>query len=272
MGEHGRYDSGMTEPATKLPAQEARARTFRLWVVLPAYNEEGSIGQLLDALLRELGADYPDFTILVVNDGSTDGTAALVREYEGGGRGTLIDQPENRGLAETLRTGLLAAVRQARPDDVVIVMDADNTHPAGLVFRMARLIREGNDVVIASRYREGSHIRGLTLYRRALSNGASWLFRAVFPTPGVRDYTSGYRAYRAGMLMQLVARHGREFISARGFSCMVDILLRLREQGAIFCEVPLVLRYDRKEGPSKMRVLRTIRETLGLLVRRRLGR
>jgi dolichol-phosphate mannosyltransferase len=246
--------------------------SFRLWVVLPAYNEAGSMAPLLDTLLRELGADYSDFAILVVNDGSTDETAAIVRGYEATGRVTLIDQPLNRGLAETLRTGLLAAVRQARPDDVVVVMDADNTHPAGLVFRMTRRIREGNDVVIASRYREGSYVRGLKFSRRLLSSGASWLFRIVFPTHGVRDYTCGYRAYRAGMLMQLVEKHGQEFISERGFACMVDILLRLREQGAIFGEVPLVLRYDRKEGRSKMKVLPTVKETLALLVRRRLGR
>src|SRR5215210_1111004 len=261
----------MSEPV-KLRVQEAGAQAFRLWVVLPAYNEEGSIGPLLDALLRELESDYRDFAILVVNDGSTDETAAIVRGYESTGRVTLIDQPANRGLAETLRTGLLAAVRQARPQDIVVVMDADNTHPAGLVFRMTRLIREGNDVVIASRYREGSQSRGLALHRKALSSGASWLFRFVFPTPGVRDYTCGYRAYRVSMLTQLVDKHGQEFISERGFACMVDILLRLREQGAIFTEVPLVLRYDRKEGASKMNVLRTVRETLLLLVRRRLGR
>ncbi|HEV8578583.1 MAG TPA: glycosyltransferase family 2 protein [Thermoanaerobaculia bacterium] len=252
--------------------QESPAQAHRMWVVLPAYNEEGSIAPLLDDLLRELGSGDADFAILVVNDGSTDQTAAIVRGYESTRRVTLLDQPVNRGLAETLRTGLLAAVRQAQPDDIVIVMDADNTHPAGLVFRMARLIREGNDVVIASRYRHGSHVRGLALYRKALSNGASWLFRAVFPTAGVRDYTCGYRAYRAGMLMQLVEKHGQEFISERGFACMVDILLRLREQGAIFTEVPLVLRYDRKEGQSKMKVLATVKETLLLLFRRRFGR
>jgi dolichol-phosphate mannosyltransferase len=267
------------ESAREWP-RESPGRAFRLWIVLPAYNEESSIGPLLESLLRELAADNSDFVILVVNDGSTDRTAAIVHDYESSyesgyestRRVRLIDHPANRGLAETVRTGLLAAVRQARPDDVVIVMDADNTHPAGLVFRMSRLIREGNDVVIASRYRQGSHVRGLTLSRKVLSSGASWLFRAVFPTHGVRDYTCGYRAYRAGMLMQLVDRHGQEFISERGFACMVDILLRLREQGAIFCEVPLVLRYDRKEGPSKMKVLATVKETLALLVRRRLGR
>ena len=260
----------MSEPA-KIDLQDWHAQPHHLWVVLPAYNEEGSIGPLLEALLWELDSDYRSFTILVVNDGSTDRTAAIVRSYERTGRVRLIDQPANRGLAETLRTGLLEAVRQSGPEDTVVVMDADNSHPAGLIFRMTRRIREGNDVVIASRYREGSQSRGLKLYRKLLSNGASWLFRVAFPTPGVRDYTCGYRAYRASLLKQLVDRHGQEFISERGFACMVDILLRLREQGAIFSEVPLVLRYDRKEGPSKMKVARTIKETFFLLCRRSLG-
>ncbi|HSF42838.1 MAG TPA: glycosyltransferase [Thermoanaerobaculia bacterium] len=247
------------------------ARPHHLWVVLPAYNEEGSIGPLLDSLLWELDSDAYDFTILVVNDGSTDQTAPIVRSYEGTGRVRLLDQPVNRGLAATLCTGLLEAVRRSGPEDTVVVMDADNSHPAGLIFRMTRRLREGNDVVIASRYREGSQIRGLKLSRRLLSNGASWLFRAVFPTRGVRDYTCGYRAYRASVLQQLVAKRGEELISERGFACMVDLLLRLREEGAIFSEVPLVLRYDRKEGASKMKVSRTIKETLFLMFRRSLG-
>jgi dolichol-phosphate mannosyltransferase len=260
----------MSEPA-KISLQDWHAQPHHLWVVLPAYNEEGSLGPLLEALLWELDSDFRDFTILVVNDGSTDKTAAIVRSYESTGRVRLIDQPANRGLAETLRTGLLEAVRQSGPEDTVVVMDADNSHPAGLIFRMTRRIREGNDVVIASRYREGSQIRGLKFHRKLLSIGASWLFRVAFPTPGVRDYTCGYRAYRAGLLRQLMDKRGQDFITERGFACMVDLLLRLREQGAIFSEVPLVLRYDRKEGASKMKVSRTIKETLFLMFRRSLG-
>jgi dolichol-phosphate mannosyltransferase len=126
-------------------------------------------------------------------------------------------------------------------------------------------------VVIASRYREGSQVRGLSLHRRFLSSGASWLFRIFFPTRGVRDYTCSYRAYRAKAMKSLVERYGREFISERGFSCMVDILLRLRERDLVFAEVPLVLRYDRKPGQTKMRIFQTLFDTLKLLLRRRFG-
>ena len=68
----------------------------------------------------------------------------------------------------------------------------------------------------------------------------------------MRDYTCGYRAYRADLTKSLIEQYGREFISERGFSCMIDILLRLRERGVVFAEVPLVLRYDQKPGRTKM--------------------
>ena len=73
-------------------------------------------------------------------------------------------------------------------------------------------------------------------------------------------------------LWELIARHNRDIITERGFSCMVDILLRLRDEDLVFTEVPLVLRYDKKQGDSKMRVARTVADTLKLMARRRFGR
>ncbi|MFP8882407.1 MAG: dolichol-phosphate mannosyltransferase, partial [Myxococcota bacterium] len=114
-------------------------------------------------------------------------------------------------------------------------------------------------------------IKGVPMYRRVLSRIGSTLFRAVFPTRGVRDFTSGYRAYRAGVVKQAFDTYGGEFVAESGFSCMVDILLKLRKLDAIMSEVPLILRYDLKFGLSKMAVVRTAIDTLLLLVRRRLG-
>jgi len=242
---------------------------MKTWIVLPAYNEEDALPPLIDALNEQFMDENKEFAILVVNDGSQDGTRKVAEDYSGKVPVRVYNNETNKGLAETLRIGLIEGTKLAAKHDIIITMDADNTHPAGLALRMVRLIGEGNDVVIASRYRNGSYIRGLPLTRRFLSYAGSWLCRVLFPIRGVRDYTCGYRAYRVAALLQLMSRYGKDFISEKGFAGMVDILLRLRKEQLIFTEVPLVLRYDLKPGHSKMDVSRTIKETLTLLARRR---
>ncbi|MCM0605504.1 MAG: glycosyltransferase [Xanthomonadaceae bacterium] len=244
---------------------------MKIWVVLPAYNEELGLPPLIQSLEEHLAETGREFKILIVNDGSRDGTGKLLDSYAAQNRVIAVHNEKNRGLAETIKRGLLEGAKLANDDDLILTMDADNTHPAGLALRMVRLIREGNDVVIASRYREGSHVRGLAIHRRMLSWFASILFRLMFPIPGVRDYTCGYRAYRVLALKKLINRYNQDIITERGFSCMVDILLRLRNEDLVFTEVPLVLRYDQKQGNSKMQIMRTIMDTLKLMLRRRIG-
>jgi dolichol-phosphate mannosyltransferase len=128
-----------------------------------------------------------------------------------------------------------------------------------------------DDVVIASRYQPGSAIRGVPFLRLVMSFGAGWLFRLVFPVRGVRDYTCGFRGYRARVLQEALLEEGDRFFDQDGFQCMVDILLKLSRRPLLFSEVPLVLRYDLKGGVSKMRVGQTVRKTLALLLRRRFG-
>jgi len=242
---------------------------MKLWIVLPAYNEEEALPLLLNSLIENLNDDGKKFSIIVVNDGSKDKTGEIAESFSKNFPVIAMHNDGNKGLSDTIRNGLKEAAHLAGPQDIIITMDADNTHPAGLALRMTRLIREGNDVVIASRYQKGAHVRGLSFYRKFLSYGASWLFKIVFPIRGVHDYTCGYRAYRASVMKRLIEKRGNEFVSTRGFSCMVDILLQLREEDLVFTEVPLVLRYDLKPGASKMNVMSTVMETLGLLFRRR---
>lgn len=239
--------------------------------VLPAYNEASCIGDLLTSFCEAIEAEGKSCRIIVVNDGSSDNTAEVVSGFTSRIPLDLVNHPQNRGLAEAIKTGLLRAVETSDERDIIITMDADNSHLPGLLFRMVRLIREGNDVVIASRYQKGAKIRGLSIYRKTLSLGAAFLFRIVMPIPGVRDYTCGYRAYRAGLLKSAFREYGAEFISEQGFSCMVDILLKLRKYDPIVEEVPLILRYDQKKSASKMNVGKTVRQTLQLLFKRRLG-
>ncbi len=254
--------SSRSEPPWRRPAG-------RIIVVLPAFNEELGLGSLLERIDQVMYEDQASYEVILVDDGSTDGTVAVAEEHARHMPIRIQRHPKNRGLGATIRDGLHGALAICQDKDTIVVMDADNTHTPGLIRTMARMIKEGNDVVIASRYQPGSRVLGVPWHRRLLSAGASLLFRLCFPIPGVKDYTCGYRAYRAELLGLAFERYGEEFVSEDGFQCMVDILLKLRTMGAIVGEAPLVLRYDLKEGASKMNVLSTTRRTLALLLRRR---
>jgi dolichol-phosphate mannosyltransferase len=254
---------------TSTPATRAVRHVI---VVLPVYNEEARIERLLRHIDEAMGDAPIPYRVVLVDDGSRDRTREIVEACAATMSIVLLRHDQNRGLGATIRDGLVAAAESAGDRDIIVTMDADDTHAPGLILRMVRMISEGHDVVIASRYRTGSRCIGVPFHRRMLSRGASWLLRAVFPTAGVKDYTCGYRAYRAGVVREALMRYGDDFLDQDGFQCMVDILLKLRRMNLIFGEVPFILRYDYKEGGSKMAVSRTIRDTLGLMVRRRLGR
>lgn len=246
-----------------------------IFIALPAYNEEEALPLLLGRIAvvaeRHFGNEVE---VIVVDDGSADRTAEVTRAFAAQSRLRVDVQPHgvNKGLGQAIMTGLRAALARAGDDDVIVTMDSDDTHLPGLIPRMARQIEEGNDVVIASRYQPGARMVGIPWNRQMLSNGLSLLFRVTYPIPGARDYSCGYRAYRPDVLRAAFARWGDNFVSERGFACMVDILMKLHMLGAIVTEAPMVLRYDRKPGVTKMPVRKTIAQTFALLLRRRFGR
>ncbi len=228
---------------------------MKITVVLPAYNEEQDLPPLLNRIGTTLTRQGCNFRILVVDDGSDDRTADVVRDLSSRWPITLHQHPYNRGLGAALLSGLQLAMKQ---DGVVVTMDADNSHDPSVIPAMAQLLEEGNDVVIASRFQRGGQEVGVPAGRRFLSHCASFLLRILFHYPNVRDYSAGFRAYRASTLRRLSDVYRQSFIRQRGFACMLEVLLKLRAIGAQAAEVPLVLRYDLKSGASKMRILRTI--------------
>jgi dolichol-phosphate mannosyltransferase len=136
---------------------------------------------------------------------------------------------------------------------------------------MADKLAEGSDVVVASRYVPGGKEIGLAPHRRLFSRLCSLWLKAVFGIRGLSDYTCGYRLYRASALKILQSETKGRFFEEDGFACSSELVLNLARTGARFAEVPLVLRYDLKQGKSKMPVLRTIGGYFGLVRRMRLG-
>ena len=254
--------------ATATPGSLAQGKVI---VVLPSYNEGPNLGPLLAGIDASMGNAGLCYEVVLVDDGSSDITADVLGECRRKYPLTVVQHQQNRGLAETIRDGLLEALRRADDADVIVTMDADGTHIPSVILEMMTRIEGGCDVVVASRFRPGATVRGVPFYRQVLSVGASWLCRVLFPTRGVRDFTCGYRAVRASVLKQALGKYGDQLFDAQGFSCTMDLLLKLRRMKIVFGETPINLRYDLKEGESKMHVTSTILRTLSLIFRSRMG-
>jgi dolichol-phosphate mannosyltransferase len=234
-------------------------------IMLPAYNESLALPQLLDAIRQvEWRADEV-YKVVVVDDGSTDATVPACRARWDDMPLDVICHGRNLGLGSAMLTGLKHCVSNCGGKDVIVAMDADNTHPPALIPDMLRAIESGSDIVIASRYAEGGREIGLAPARKILSRGASTLLKVAFPIPGTRDYTCGYRAYSSGILERGFRAYSDRLIEQKGFVCMAELLVKLGALGARVSEVPLVLRYDLKQGASKMKVTRTIAGYLKLV-------
>jgi len=189
---------------------------------LPAYNEAEALPRLLRRM-RESQSSLPEsMRVVVVDDGSKDETAAVAERCDSAEmRVEVVRHDRNRGLHGALATGFRAALERAQPGDWILTMDADDTHPPDLIAAMlAKAKSEGATVVIASRFQAGAEWFGLSWDRLLFSKTVSWMFRIAWPMKNVRDYTCGYRLYRAELLKAAYQKWGDGFVNEPSFACM----------------------------------------------------
>tara|TARA_B100001013_G_scaffold269746_1_gene171050 strand:- start:361 stop:1113 length:753 start_codon:yes stop_codon:yes gene_type:complete len=218
----------------------------RAIVILPTLNEVKNLPLLVPRILKHEG-----FRVLIVDDRSTDGTAAAADDLatQFPGRVEVLHRTGKRGLglsyAEAFPKAAVADV------DVICQMDADLSHDPQ--FLPAMVVATGKfDVVIGSRYAEGAGLKNWPGYRAALSLGANAYVRAV---TGLRakDCTSGYRCWRPSAVRQI----RWERVGAEGFAFLVETLCEAAQAGCRIGETP-VLFVGRRHGSSKLttRILR----------------
>lgn len=241
--------------AASPPARDAAATRPRyppgvlVSIVVPMKDEEGSIPVLereLAALERALGEQGHALETILVDDGSTDGTAAAATRWcANGSRRRVLRHERNRGFGAGLRTGVAATT-----GEVVVSYDADCAYPASDVLLLLGEIRRGADVASATPFADGGAVR-VGPVRKALSLGCSSIYRIALRgrARGVRTFTCAFRAYRGDVVRDLAWR-------ADGFLAAAEILALCLMRGARVVEVPSTLR-ARFAGTSKMRVART---------------
>jgi len=239
----------------------------KCYVFLPVFNEQDAILRLLEDIRGVLNDCGVPFHLLVVDDGSTDGTPRILAE-EVRKRGedlTVLTHARNRGIDGVFRTGLLHVAEEARPEDCAIVMEADATNDLDSLPPMVEALRAGNDLVIASRFVSGGEIRGFPPRRWLATWAVNHLLQVVFRVKGVTDFTIFFRGYSVRLLQDAIRTFGERIIETTGFVANAEILVKLKKLEPRVSEVPLVYRYDCKESISKLKVGFTIRQYLRLM-------
>ena len=214
----------------------------RTLVIIPTYNELEN----LPLILGRVSKARPDVHVLVVDDGSPDGTGTLADEF------AAADPERIRVMHRTAKDGLGAAYLAAfawgleRGYSVLVEMDADGSHAPEQLYRLLDAIDNGADLAIGSRYVDGGTVRNWPWRRLVLSKTANGYARVLLGV-GIHDITAGYRGYRREVLEKL----DLATVESKGYCFQIDLTWRAINQGFVVAEVPITFT-ERELGVSKM--------------------
>jgi dolichol-phosphate mannosyltransferase len=223
-------------------------------IVLPTYNEAENIVEVLDRVREAV----PEADVLVVDDGSPDGTADLAEAWgsEHGGGVSVLRRASKSGLGSAYRAGFAQGL--ALGYDALIEMDSDLQHDPAALPALISAVDSGADLAIGSRYVPGGTIPDWPKHREYLSRGGN-RYAALLLGLQVRDATAGFRCYAAPML----SRIDLDTIAADGYGFQIEMAYAVARRGGRIVEVPISFT-DRVRGTSKMSG-KIVFEALGLV-------
>ena len=233
---------------------------MRPLVIIPSYNEAENI----ERIVRRVTESLPEAGVLVVDDGSPDGTGDLVKALA-------VELPDVHLLTRAAKSGLGSAYRAGftwglqHDYDALIEMDADFSHDPAVLPDIVAPLSEGFDLAIGSRYVKGGAAPNWARHRHLLSQGGN-RYASMMLGLGVADSTAGFRAYSAGIMRKL----NLDVIRAEGYGFQIEMTYRAKQHGAAIIEVPITF-VERAAGESKMSS-RIVIEALALVTWWGMGR
>lgn len=215
---------------------------MRIRIIIPTYNEAENIMPLITEVL---GAMPEGARILVIDDGSPDGTADLVRSFMAGdSRVSMMTRSGKLGMGSAYQAAFRRALNEGG-DDVIVTMDADFSHNPRYIPELVAACQD-HDLVVGSRYVKGGAIEHWEFWRRLLSWGGNLYVRMITGSP-IRDNTAGFSCMRADFLRRVPF----ERVRATGYAWWFELRMMFRRRGARITEIPITFT-ERRLGQSKI--------------------
>ncbi len=211
------------------------------------------------------------FEIITCLDGTTDNSQELLQSFDKFYPTKVLPIKNERGLGRAYKRIFLEVINNSSDDDLVISLDADNTHNPEQISQMLQHLETNNlDVVIASRFCDTSFMSEFPVYRKFISKFTSLLLQNLFGIKTIQgkklqDFTSGYRVYKVEKLKKLFALKKDNFITEPEFTYTCELLIKLAKIGCLIDEIPISYDYGQKVGASKLRVMRNLQRLIVML-------
>jgi dolichol-phosphate mannosyltransferase len=249
----------MSKDHVKPLASDSLASVEHAYFVIPVYNEEANVQRVLDdlAIFETEALKVARRTSLVfVDDGSTDGTVGRLRAAV---RDNLqvLTHPTNLGPGAAFQSAFRYLLDHGlEPDDLVITLEGDSTSDPSVFPRLMKRLAEGDDIVLASPYLYGGGFTEVRKDRLVISHVGTALVKLFLGIRGLATFSCFFRIYRGRGLRAIDAAYP-SIVSSKGFECAAEVLMKGVRIGMPISEVPFRVDWTRRQGKSKMRVLRT---------------
>jgi len=243
-----------------------------LKIFLCCYNEAQNLKKLLSDLEREMQLVKRDFEVWFCLDGTSDDSVEVIKTFSNL-KTVILPQINQRGLGLAYKRLFFEAVKNFSNEDLIISLDADNSHnPAQIPLMLEHFEKNNLDFLVASRFCGNSVMEEFPLHRKLISKSISLLLQTFFPIKKIngknlQDYTSGYRVYRSAVIKKLFAKEKTNFISEPEFTYTCEFLIKLSRLKIRVDEIAISYEYGKKIGASKLRIMRNFWRLIVMLTR-----